>query len=172
MAFSKTIRSAATAALLCFTMLLSGCGARASAAEVTVPVFPPLPGKGDVRIAVASDLHFDPDNRPHGEEPAQAAYNMELADALLRDAREQGADFLLLSATAAGIIDTRPSVKSSGARRRRVFRSTFCPETTISRPSRRRPLPRSTRTSAMTRLSAGTPARSATAWCGAVSCSS
>lgn len=93
----RTIRSAAAAALLCFTMLLSGCGARASAAEVTVPVFPPLPEKGEVRVAVASDLHFDPDNRPHGEEPAQAAYNMELADALLRDAREQGADFLLLT---------------------------------------------------------------------------
>lgn len=96
MSLTKPVRSATTAALLCLILLLTACTG-AAAAEVTVPALPPLPEKGALRVAVASDLHFDPDNRPGGENPAQAAYNMELADALLWDARQQGADFILLT---------------------------------------------------------------------------
>lgn len=91
-------KSAVLAVLLSLTLLLSGCaGSAAAEGEVRVPVFPPLPEKGEVRVAVGSDLHLDPDNRPRGDEPAQAAYNLELADALLWDAKAQGADFLLLT---------------------------------------------------------------------------
>ena len=62
-----------------------------------VPSFPPLPEKNGLRIAVATDLHYNPDFRPDGDEPLQAMYSLELADALLWDAKRQGADFILLT---------------------------------------------------------------------------
>ena len=49
-----------------------------------------------LRIAVASDLHLDPDNTDKSQE-SEVAYNMELVDALLWDARQQGAEMLLLT---------------------------------------------------------------------------
>ena len=88
---------AALIAVLAF--LLSACSSFASAqtAPSAVPSFPPLPASSGLRIAVASDLHFNPDFRPEGDEPLQATYSLELADALLWDVRRQGADFLLLT---------------------------------------------------------------------------
>jgi len=57
-----------------------------------------LPEAWELRIAVASDLHLDPDNTNKNAVALSAAgYNMELVDALLWDAREQGAAFLLLT---------------------------------------------------------------------------
>ena len=49
-----------------------------------------------LRIAVASDLHMDPDNsdRTRG---TQVVYNQELVDALLWDAKQQGASLLLIT---------------------------------------------------------------------------
>ena len=57
-----------------------------------------LPEAWALRVAVASDLHLDPDNTNKNAAAMSAAgYNMELVDALLWDAREQGADFILLT---------------------------------------------------------------------------
>ena len=79
-----------------FALLFSACDS-AQALSPAVPSFPPLPEKTGLRIAVASDLHFNPDHRPEGDEPLQAAYSLELVDALLWDAKRQGADLLLLT---------------------------------------------------------------------------
>ena len=49
-----------------------------------------------LRIAVASDLHLDPDNTDKSQ-GTEVVYNMELVDALLWDARQQGAEMLLLT---------------------------------------------------------------------------
>ena len=49
-----------------------------------------------LRIAVASDLHLDPDNTDKSQ-GSEVAYNMELVDALLWDAKQQGAGMLLLT---------------------------------------------------------------------------
>ena len=49
-----------------------------------------------LRIAVASDLHLDPDNTDKSQ-GTEVVYNMELIDALLWDARQQGAEMLLLT---------------------------------------------------------------------------
>ena len=57
-----------------------------------------FPEAWELRIAVASDLHLDPDNSNKNPAALSAAgYNSELADALLWDARRQGAAFLLLT---------------------------------------------------------------------------
>ncbi len=50
-----------------------------------------------IRIAVASDLHFDPENTDRKREHDEAVYNPELIDALLWDAERQGAQILLLT---------------------------------------------------------------------------
>lgn len=55
-----------------------------------------LPAFSGLRIAVGSDLHLDPDNTDRSL-GTQVAYNMELVDALLWDAREQGAEMILLT---------------------------------------------------------------------------
>ena len=79
------------AVLLCFVLLLlCGCG-------VTVPEASPLPEAAGLRIAVASDLHFDPDNTGKRANLGAVAYNPELIDALLYDAAENGAALLLLT---------------------------------------------------------------------------
>ena len=49
-----------------------------------------------LRIAVASDLHLDPDNTDRSS-GSEVAYNLELVDALLWDARQQGAEMILLT---------------------------------------------------------------------------
>lgn len=85
-----------TALLLTLALLLSGCAGQAAAFES--PVSSPLPEAWELRAAVASDLHLDPDNtNKNGAALSAAGYNMELVDALLWDAREQGAAFILLT---------------------------------------------------------------------------
>ena len=79
--------------ILCLMIvLLSACGASA-----VVPPPIPLPEAAELRIAVASDLHFDPDNTDRQSGIGAVAYNPELIDALLWDAKAQGADTLLLT---------------------------------------------------------------------------
>ena len=56
-----------------------------------------LPASPGLRIAVASDLHLDPDNTDKTNAVSEAVYNMEIVDALLWDARRQGAEILLLT---------------------------------------------------------------------------
>ena len=86
--------------LVFFPALLSGCGGRAQQEPepaAAVPSFPPLREKTGFRIAVASDLHFNPDKRPDPENPHETEYSDELVDALLWDVRNQHADMLLLT---------------------------------------------------------------------------
>ena len=74
------------AALLCLAALfLCACGT-----SDAVPTPTPLPEPTGLRIAVASDLHFDPDNTNKKANLGAVAYNPELVDALLFDAAEQG----------------------------------------------------------------------------------
>ena len=79
------------AAILLAVILASLCTLPASAETI--------PAQAEIRplrIAVSSDLHMDPDNsdRTRG---TQVVYNQELVDALLRDAKEQGAAFILIT---------------------------------------------------------------------------
>lgn len=81
-------------------LVLCGCEANASPDTETaaaVPVFPALGKKDGLRIAVASDLHFNPDDRPNPDNPQETQYSSELADALLWDVQKQDADMLLLT---------------------------------------------------------------------------
>ena len=82
------------AALLCVLVLLSACG---SPPAMEVPRPEPMPAPAGLRIAVASDLHLNPDNTHKSAESGADAYNLELVDALLWDAKEQGAEILLLT---------------------------------------------------------------------------
>ena len=82
----------ALAALLCLVLLLCACGT-----SDDVPTPAPLPEAEGLRIAVASDLHFDPDNTNKKAGLGAVAYNPELIDALLFDAAAQGAEVLLLT---------------------------------------------------------------------------
>lgn len=100
--FGKTRKRGRTllCGILLTALLLCGCGTRKAQAEeesVHVPTFPQLREKDGLRIAVASDLHFNPDDRPDPENPRETAYSLELTDALLRDVRQQKADLLLLT---------------------------------------------------------------------------
>ena len=82
----------ALAALLCLVLLPCACGT-----SDDVPTPAPLPEAEGLRIAVASDLHFDPDNTNKKAGLGAVAYNPELIDALLFDAAAQGAEVLLLT---------------------------------------------------------------------------
>lgn len=91
----------AAAALLCILVLL-GSGKKAEAptqAAITVspPARKPLPAPVGLRIAVASDTHFDPDNSDKNGQITETVYNMEILDAMLWDARKQGAELLLIT---------------------------------------------------------------------------
>ena len=55
------------------------------------------PAPEGLKIAVATDLHFDPDNTDKSGELSAVVYNAELTDALLWDTRQQGAKILLLT---------------------------------------------------------------------------
>ena len=79
---------------LLFT-LFAGCGAEPIPAEV--PAATPFPAPEGLRVAVASDLHLDPLNTEKGEGATAVQYSLELADALLWDVRQQGAEILLLT---------------------------------------------------------------------------
>ncbi len=104
-AVKRTLPCAVLAVLLALLLLLPGCGTgtnarqeTATAAPAASPAAVTVPPKGvGLRIAVASDLHLDPDNTDHSGLLAQASYSMELADALLWDARRQGSDILLVT---------------------------------------------------------------------------
>ena len=55
------------------------------------------PQEGELRIAVGSDLHLDPDHANRSSEQGAVSYNMDMVDALLWDARQKGAEILLLT---------------------------------------------------------------------------
>ena len=76
---------------LLLSILLLGMSGITAGAEAAAPDGPEI-----LRVAVASDTHLDPDNtnRSLGSE---VVYNPELVDALLRDAKEQGAGMILLT---------------------------------------------------------------------------
>ena len=79
--------------LLCvFLQMLAGTVA---GAETEINTAESTEGSA-LRIAVASDLHLDPDNTDKSQ-VNEVVYNMELVDALLWDARQQGAEMLLLT---------------------------------------------------------------------------
>ena len=78
--------------MLCLiAALLCSCG------NLEVPAQTPLPEAEGVRIAVASDLHFDPEHTSKNADLGAVAYNPQLAEALLYDAQTQGAKMLLLT---------------------------------------------------------------------------
>ena len=66
-------------------------------ARATAPEETAFPAAEGLRVAVGSDLHLDPDNRANGAALSAAGYNLELVDALLWDAQEQGAKLILLT---------------------------------------------------------------------------
>lgn len=67
------------------------------AQSAPAPAVTPMPDSDGLRIAVASDLHFDPENADKSRKHSEIVYNPELIDALLRDAKKQGAEILLLT---------------------------------------------------------------------------
>ena len=87
-------KTACLVLLLACALLLGGCGR--AAFDLCVPELPAIPAPEGLRIAVASDLHLNPEN-PDGSEGLASAYSAELTDALLRDVREQRASILLLT---------------------------------------------------------------------------
>lgn len=89
------------AALLCVLALAVFSGA-APRAETDAPSELPvsmetLPSPEVLRIAVASDTHLDPDNTDRSGSVSETVYNPEIVDAMLWDAREQGAKLLLIT---------------------------------------------------------------------------
>ena len=86
---------------LCGAVLLLGVFLQMLVGPVTVRAEAEPDGtenteRSPLRIAVASDLHLDPDNTDKSQ-GSEVAYNMELVDALLWDAKQQGAGMLLLT---------------------------------------------------------------------------
>lgn len=93
----KRIRSLhRAAALLLCALLLTGCAAEGPVA-LTVPSIAPLPEAEGLRVAVASDLHLNPGAAAPSGAADALGYSSELIDALLWDAKEQGATFILLT---------------------------------------------------------------------------
>ena len=84
------LRPVLASALSLLLLLLTACG-------VEVPIQTTLPEAEGLRIAVASDLHFDPEHTDKKSGLGAVAYNPELIDALLYDAKAQGAQLLLLT---------------------------------------------------------------------------
>ena len=56
-----------------------------------------MPAAEGLRIAVASDLHFNPDVSENAYDQGTVKYNTQLTDALLYDVESEGADVLLLT---------------------------------------------------------------------------
>ncbi len=89
----KRLFSLLLCAALCF---FSACGEAPVRPAIYVASAPsPLPEKTGLRVAVASDIHLNPDGG--SGEDAASLYSMELVDALLWDAKTQEADLLLLT---------------------------------------------------------------------------
>ena len=83
--------------LLSALLVLLLCGCARESARADTPEATPFPAAQGLRVAVGSDLHLDPDNRVNGAALSEAGYNLELADALLWDARQQGAELIVLT---------------------------------------------------------------------------
>ncbi len=85
--------------LLSLAVLLSAAACRSAPSRSEPPrVEPtPFPPREGLRIAVASDLHLNPDDTDKGPEATAVQYNMELVDALLWDAARQDAEMILLT---------------------------------------------------------------------------
>lgn len=98
------------AALLCAALMLSMCAAdggrmpaaraegKTPASETSAEASPESSARETdrLRVAVGSDLHLDPDNTDKSL-GSEVVYSPELVEALLWDAREQGAGFILLT---------------------------------------------------------------------------
>ena len=80
--------------LLLTAGLLASC-VKEEAEAVSPP--PPMSASEGLRIAVGSDLHFNPEIKDGDEEKEAYYYNPELIDALLEDAVTEGARILLLT---------------------------------------------------------------------------
>ena len=78
-------------------LTMTGCQRKLTHSEALNPAATPFPAKNGLRIAVASDLHLNPDDTKKGKEATAVQYNMELVDALLWDAKQQGAEMILLT---------------------------------------------------------------------------
>ena len=90
---SRRQRLCGAVVLLC--VLLKMLAGTVAGAETEINTAGSTEGSA-LRIAVASDLHLDPDNTDKSQ-GNEVVYNMELVDALLWDARQQGAEMLLLT---------------------------------------------------------------------------
>ena len=99
MTFGKTVLKTGILTLLpLFALLLmAGCQGRPAQTETPYAAETPFPAGEGLRIAVASDLHLNPDDTKKGKEASAVQYNMELVDALLWDAGQQGAEMILLT---------------------------------------------------------------------------
>ena len=76
---------------------MTGCQRKFTRLQTPDPAATPFPAKSGLRIAVASDLHLNPDDTTRGKEATAAQYSMELVDALLWDAKQQEAEMILLT---------------------------------------------------------------------------
>ena len=85
------------AALLCVLALGFSGGAAPAETIAPAPALSPLAPPLGLRIAVASDTHLDPDNTDKSGALSETVYNMEIVDAMLWDARQQGAKLLLIT---------------------------------------------------------------------------
>ena len=84
------------AALLCvLALFLASPETPAPALESAAAT--PFPTPRGLRVAVASDTHFDPDHTDKQSDLGETVYNMEIADAMLHDVKAQGAKLLLLT---------------------------------------------------------------------------
>ena len=144
------------AALVLLALLLAGC--RAGQAQEELPVETPFPAREGLRIAVASDLHVNPDDTAKGQDATAVQYNLELLDALLWDARQQGAEFLLLTGDL--VNGGKPNRHDALCQRLRQAEEASLADYVLPGNLDLAPV---TQTSAMTRLTAGIPSRSATA---------
>ncbi len=94
----RKVNSLLSILIVCLLLLPANkAGAALEADSLKVMPEIPFPADRDFRIAVASDLHLNPDNTKKDSEATAVQYNMELVDALLWDAEQQGAKMILLT---------------------------------------------------------------------------
>lgn len=88
-----SLRRTVAGVIVCLlVVMLCGCGKK-----TVPPVQTPMPAAEGLRIAVASDLHFNPDASENVYDQGSVKYNTQLVDALLHDVESEGADVLLLT---------------------------------------------------------------------------